>query len=249
MIGTTSIMTALWATTPVVVMAVVSPEDDAFVRDTVARAAAEVDKGRYEAALQILSDAEKRRPHAVYVFVRATIEERRGNCRAAIDLYEHFLQFGVPEADAEEARLGISRCREALPSSPTGPETTPTQTSDPSPEPEDPDAAKRRWHLDPLGGALLLTGVAGLGTGLGLYVQSRSDERAANDADTLEAYEAKGQRARRFNAAGIAMLGVGSALIVGAIVRYTLVATSERRAQVAIGWGRDLPTLGVRARF
>ena len=245
MIGTTSIATALWATTPVVVVVgATAPDEDTFVRDTVARAAAEVDKGRYEAALQILSDAEKREPKAVFVFVRATIEERRDNCPAAIELYQRFLDLDVPKADADEARQGIERCRESLP--PPDPDADPEATP---PKPTDPPTTKPRWHLDPLGGVLLFSGVAGLGTGLGLYVQSRSDERAANEAEALDEYESKSRRARRFNAAGITMLGVGSALIVGAIVRYTLVGTSERRAQVAVGWGRDLPTLGVRARF
>lgn len=243
MIGTTSIVTALTATSPVVVVAAAAPDESAFVRDTVARAAAEVEKGRYEAALQILSDAERREPKPVFVFVRATIEEKRGNCEAAIDLYERFLDLGAPEADADEAQDGIARCRDAVPPPKPGPPPTT------APKTQPPEQTQRRWHLDPLAGVLLFTGVAGLGTGLGLYVQSRSDERAANDADSLDDYENKAQRARTFNAAGITMLGVGSALIVGAVVRYTLVATRERRTRVAVGWGGQYPTLGVRARF
>ena len=49
-------------------------DDAAYVRDVVSQAAAHVEAGRYERALEVLDQAERERPLPVFVYVRATIE-------------------------------------------------------------------------------------------------------------------------------------------------------------------------------
>lgn len=238
-------------------LAVAAPARDeaAYVRDVVGRAAAHVEAGRYEQALAVLDQAERERPLPVFVYVRATVEERRGDCERASALYREFLEHDVPEADAEDARQGQARCREALglpAEDPTVPEPPAGDDAGEASDREggrdvDPargDAVDRgpgdgrepprsRWYADPLGGVLTAGGVAGLGVGLGLSVQSRADARAADDASSLQTFDDRAQRAVRLDRAGIATMAVGGALLVAGAVRYALVGTRDRR-RVAI---------------
>jgi tetratricopeptide (TPR) repeat protein len=219
-----------------------------YVRDVVGRAAAHVEAGRYEQALAVLDEAERARPLPVFVYVRATVEERRGDCERAIVLYREFLEHEVPQADAEDARQGQARCRRTLglPSEDSVAVDTPegddvdrsagAQTDrgagdDGSDEVEPP--VSRRWYADPLGGVLMAGGVVGLGVGLGLYGQSRAEARAADDASDLQTFDDRAQRAVRLDRAGIATMAVGGALLVAGAVRYALVGTRDRR-RVAI---------------
>ncbi len=220
------VASAMASTTILPVAAAVEPEpDDVYVRDVVSRAAGHVEAGRYDEALAVLDEAERTRPYSVFIYVRATIEERRGDCERAAALYREFLEHEVPDADARDARDGEARCREALglPASDAPPDA-PTPTTDETFEEPPPP-----WHTDPLGGVLVVAGVAGVGVGAGLYVQSRVDERAASTATSLQLYDDRSRRAVRLNAAGIATLAIGSALLAGGIVRYALIATRGRR--------------------
>lgn len=239
-------------------IAVAAPARDeaAYVRDVVGRAAAHVEAGRYEQALAVLDEAERERPLPVFVYVRATVEERRGDCERASVLYREFLAHDVPEADAEDARQGQARCREALglpAEDPVVPEPPASEQAGEASDREGRDGVdgergdevdrgpgdgrepprSRRWYADPLGGVLMAGGVAGLGVGLGLYVQSRSDARAADDASSLQTFDDRAQRAVRLDRAGIATMAVGGALLVAGAVRYALVGTRDRR-RVAI---------------
>ncbi|MCA9709460.1 MAG: hypothetical protein KDK70_26705, partial [Myxococcales bacterium] len=104
-----------------------------------------------------------------------------------------------------------------------------------SPEGPGPEAPPTPpWHTDPWGGVLVVGGVAGLGAGIGLYVQSRADARAAQSADTLQSYDDRATRALRLDRAGIATMAIGSALIAGGVIRYVVVATRGRRSRVAL---------------
>lgn len=229
-------------------------DEAAYVRDVVGRAAAHVEAGRYEQALAVLDEAERERPLPVFVYVRATVEERRGRCEQAMALYRDFLAHDVPQADAEDARRGQARCRAALglpaedavvaeppAGDDTGGEVEPDapdgieRDTDPAPAAADdrePPRA-RRWYADPLGGALMAGGVVGLGVGIGLSAQSRADARAADDAASLQTFDDRAQRAIRLDRAGIATMAVGGALLVAGAVRYAVVGTRDRR-RVAI---------------
>lgn len=233
------------------VWAAPAADEAEYVRDVVGRAAAHVEAGRYEQALAVLDDAERERPLPVFVYVRATVEERRGDCQRAIALYRRFLEHDVPPADAEDARQGQARCREALGLPPEDTAAAPTTPGDEAgdgagvdrdqPEADaDRDAgdeveppAPRRWYADPLGGTLMAGGVVGVGVGVGLYAQSRADARAADAAADLQTFDDRAQRAVRLDRAGIATMAVGGALIVAGVVRYALVGTRDRR-RVAI---------------
>jgi hypothetical protein len=247
---TAALALALSVASPPPVLA--APADEAeYVRDVVGRAAAHVEAGRYQQALAVLDRAERERPLPVFVYVRATVEERRGDCERASALYREFLEHDVPAADAEDARRGQARCREALGlpaegtvvvETPAGDDTggeiardAPDEVDRPADEAGDElePRASRRWYADPLGGVLVAGGVVGLGVGVGLFGQSRADARAAAEATGLQTFDDRAQRAERLDVAGIATMAVGGALLVGGVVRYALVGTRERR-RVAI---------------
>lgn len=227
----------------VIAFAAPATEDD-YVRAVVSEVAAHMEAGRNDKALAVLDAAERERPHVVFIYTRATIEELRGNCEQAAALYRQFLDHGVPPADAADARRGEDRCRAILGLPPI------ERDDDEADRPREPDESTETtelivepppppppWHTDPWGGVLVFGGVAGLGAGIGLYVQSRADERATEEAVDLQSFDERSRRAERLNAAGIATMAVGSALIVGGVVRYALVGTRARRRRVAVGFG------------
>lgn len=218
------------------VQAAPAADEAEYVRDVVGRAAAHVERRRYAEALAVLDQAERERPLPVFLYVRATIEERRGNCEGAVALYRRFLALDVPAKDAEDARRGVQRC-EGEPARVPEPEVVPAPATDaaatdasPSSDPSRTDRPPPRpWYADPWGGALVGVGVVGVGVGVGLVVQSRIDARAAADATGLQAFDDRSLRAVALDRAGIATMAVGGALLVAGAIRYTLVGTRERR--------------------
>lgn len=204
--------------------------DDAYVREVARRVATHMEAEHYAAALREIEAAESTRPLSDFVFMRALVEEERGNCRAAVPLYDRFLESGPLPKDAEAARAGRIRCgAEAEP----GPEPTPVSPHDPPPPTPKP------WYGDPVGGTLVIGGTVALGAGLGLFVQARADERAAERADTLAAHERLGDRASKLGIAAVSVLATGGALVVGGVIRYVVVARRGGRGarKVAIGPG------------
>ncbi|MCH9685086.1 MAG: hypothetical protein K0V04_26855 [Deltaproteobacteria bacterium] len=211
-----------------------SPTSEERVRSAAHRAATLVREGRYEAALQVLDDAEREDRDPVFIYVRAMVEERRGDCDRAVAGYRQFLNLDVPPQEAHDARAGIVRCGEVPPAvvddAPVAePASAPTEEAPPATAAPAPTDQPRRWYADPLGGVLLGGGVVGVGTGVGLLVQARVDSRGSTNASTLPEYERRSDRAVVFNRAGIITLGVGGALIAGAIVRYAIVGRRQKR--------------------
>jgi hypothetical protein len=218
-----------------------------YVRDVVGRAAAHVERGRFEPALAVLDEAERTRPLPVFVYVRATIEERRGDCARAVSLYRRFLELDVADEDAEDARRGMTRCGEgpappvdeAMPADPRDVDPTPAPAASSSPD-TPPATPPRPWWTDPLGGALVATGVVGVGTGAALLGQSRADVRAASDATSLQRFDDRSRRALVLDRAGIVTIAIGSALLLGGAVRWAVVGTRFRRHAIAQRLGPGL---------
>jgi len=231
-------------------------DDDAYVRTVASEAAGHVKAGRYAQALAVLDRAERDRPHAVFIYVRATIEEQRGNCERAAKLYREFLGHDVPEADAHDALAGEARCREALglpPIEASGQTPPGDPIADPASDEGDSsiDTSPPPWHTDPVGGVLAVVGAVGLGAGVALLVQSRVDRRAAEGATELQLYDDRSQRATRLNTAGIVTLSVGAALLAGGVLRYAIVARRARRPRVSLapGWSPLGPAASATLRF
>ncbi|MCA9708360.1 MAG: hypothetical protein KDK70_21095, partial [Myxococcales bacterium] len=75
--------------------------------------------------------------------------------------------------------------------------------------------------------------VTALSVGTGLYLQALADDRRAAKAGTTDEFRTASQRALTLSGAGIAGFTVGSALVVGAVVRYVVVARRRPRSTTA----------------
>lgn len=158
-----------------------------------------------------------------------------GECALALPMYEEYLA-GTP-SQANQARTAqlIRYCEEELEAErareaaivPALPPAEPEPLVDDGPEPPPP----RPWYRDPTGDALaaigLATAVAG-GVVLGLGVR---EGRTGGDANTDAAFGKTLDRAETRTLAGGITLGVGSALLLGGIVRWVVV---ERRNRIDV---------------
>jgi hypothetical protein len=205
--------------------------DDAFVRAVAQRVAEVMHDEKYAAALAEIEKAERERPLPDFVFMRAKVEETRGNCVAAVSLYGRFLETEPRREDAEAARAGRARCGAKDDGA----------TSNPAPAPVSAvERPERPWYADPGGGALVIGGTVAIGVGLGLFVQARADERSAERADTLEQHERLGDRSRKLGIAAVSVLAAGGALVLGGVVRYVVVGRRARKAERRVTLGSDL---------
>jgi hypothetical protein len=123
-----------------------------------------------------------------------------------------------------EAEAVIEDCREILGDEAEPEPPPPTVRVDATPEP--PPPARVKWWRDPAGGALLGTGLAATAVGATLYGLSFARARD-QPGETEMAFEDRRQSVRSFSAAGITLLAVGGALLVGAIVRYAVVGRTR----------------------
>ena len=207
------------------------------VRAAADEAAVLVQEERYDEAMATLDAAERERADPVFVFMRGVVEDERGNCEAAIEHYDRFLALDVPEMDAQEARRRRDRCAQQLPPPPKheDPVATPapppaTTPVPPAAPPRDaPSPPPRKWYADPAGVTLSVVGIAALATGAGLYTQAQADARAARESTVLDRFDERATRAERLNRAGIALLSIGGAIVVAAIVRYAVVGARARK--------------------
>ncbi|MCA9706227.1 MAG: hypothetical protein KDK70_10295 [Myxococcales bacterium] len=219
------------------VLAVAAAPSDvgAFVRAPVDDAPADPDllveqarqrfeQGRFAEAAALLADLYAIDPRPEYLYSRGQALRLAGNCQEAIGALDAFLATSPPQSDVEDAEHWIARCREHLgatePEAPPAIAPEPTPPSSPTQAPDEPP----RWHRDPLAGSLLGLGLVGMGTGAGLvggaFAMARAD---APPGEGQAAHVERQRRVDRLATAGWSTLGVGSALVVGAIVRWAVV--------------------------
>jgi hypothetical protein len=203
-------------------------------------------QGHYvEAAEAFALEYETTRDPAL-LFGRAMALQRAGNCWAAIDAFEQFIETSPPESDVAEARRQIEGCNRVLGVQPPRSEPT-TELPPPSPSPElgDGDRDQPAWYRDRLGGALVGVGVPVMFGGIGLYGASFAvAENVARDTET--AYEDRRVRVRAMAISGLTLLGVGAAVAIAGAVRYAMVRRSRTAAIDARGIARNVATLSWR---
>lgn len=186
------------------------------------------EQGRFAEAAVLLADLYAIDPRPEYLYSRGQALRLAGNCQEAIGALDAFLATNPPQPDVEDAERWIARCREHLGA--TGPDEPAVVAPAPAPasSPGDAPVPPRHWARDPLAGALLGVGVVGVGTGAGLvggaFAMARTD---VGPGEGQAAHVDRQRRIDRLAASGWAALGVGSALVVGAIIRWAVV---RRRA-------------------
>lgn len=184
-----------------------------------------LDTGEHDKAMAILQEADPRAQSPALVYMRGVVEEDRGNCRDAMDHYEHYIDMGVPDVDAEAARRRRDRCARLLEAAraQTEPAVAPPVTPTPSPPRDEP-----RRRVDPWAIALTSVGVVGVGVGAGLFGQGRVDENAARGAFDLQTYRERGERAASLQRTGVAVMVVGGGILAVGIARFVWVSVARR---------------------
>jgi hypothetical protein len=82
-----------------------------------------------------------------------------------------------------------------------------------------------------VGGALVGAGVFALAVGGGLYGGAKAEERSAMTATNVVAYGERIDRAYTLSRAGLSVMIVGSALVVGGVVRWVVLARRSDRSR------------------
>jgi tetratricopeptide (TPR) repeat protein len=192
------------------------------------RARTSFDAGRFAEAAEVLSELYAIDPRPEYLYSRGQALRLAGDCAGAIGALDAFLATAPPKDDVADAEHWIARCREHL-----GPQNEPPppvvpKTQAEAPPPAAPAQADVKWQRDPLAVSLCTVGLAGMVTGAGLV--GGAFATASSDAEeSMSEHVDRQRRADRLAIAGWSVLGVGSALVVGAIVRWVVVRRRARR--------------------
>jgi len=212
----------------------------------------------FDAAAAAVEAAYLIEPNPILLYPWAQAERSRGNCAAAVELYQRFLDSGPSEEAAAPARENMQRCQEQLdaeaaskPPEEEDPEDEVVVEEEPEPEPapapvikKDDEPKAKRWYADPVGGVLVGVGIVGVGVGAGLMGAGSSAAGKAADVDSHSKYLDERDRATGLRNGGAIALSIGGALVVGGVVRYVLVAKKGEQGK-ANAW-RVAPEVGRR---
>jgi tetratricopeptide (TPR) repeat protein len=201
----------------------------------VERAEEAFEAGRYEDAADAFGEAFAADPDPKFVYAQAQAERLGGDCARAIELYDRFLALDPEPGPAEDARTNRERCRQDLErtSPPPAPDPPPPRPKVVTLVHDDAPPAPRPWHRDPLGGALVGSGLFVAALGTGLLVGGVTIDRSAADAAVEGDFERDRDRGLAMHRAGIALTAIGAAIVVGGVVRWIVVARRSRDARAS----------------
>lgn len=208
--------------------------------DPAKRAEAAFEAGDYEAAAAAAGEAYAAKGDPMFLYAQAQAERFGGRCELAIEHYRQFIAAVPSSAATLAAQDNIAECEAVLgrtdddatpdPIEPLAADPTAPVPTAPADEPGDQSRPRSaHWARDPLGGVLVGVGVGAVAVGGGLYGQARVDERAASQATEVVTYGERIDRAYTWSRAGVSLMVVGGAAIVGGVVRWAVLARKARR--------------------
>jgi hypothetical protein len=191
-------------------------------------------EGRWDDASVAFDAAWRRSGDPTFLYTRAQVERRAGRCDKAIELFEQFLGTS-PAAEAEAAaRRYLEECRASLPPpDPVAADPVPAPVppvGDEPPPPVAPARPTRRWSRDPLAPVLVSIGGAAMVGGAALLGIAATRFSGARDEPDDRRYADRVAGARRLEIAGATILPIGTALVIGGIVRWALLARGARQS-------------------
>jgi hypothetical protein len=181
-------------------------------------------------------------PEPSLLYAAAQALRLGGDCTRAMPLYKKYLETKLKPDQVTAANAGVELCEKKLASEPrpepnptphpvVTPEPAPvTPTLDPVSPPRDPQAP--RWYRDPIGGALVGGGAIGIVVGVVYTLKASSTKKDADAAMFRDDFQDLLDQTTSQRRIGGVALGVGAALVVGGVVRYTLHARSGKRVTV-----------------
>ncbi len=208
------------------------------------RGVAAYTKGDYATASEALGQSYALEPDVETLFAWAQTERKLDRCDKANELYAKLLAADLPDENKTAIRAKLEECRVIIaaqkPVEPTPPPVEPTPPPvEPTPLPvvdtPEPVPAGRTWWKDPVGGALVLGGVVGLGVGGFMLASASSADSDKDSATSYGQFQRLEDTAKSRGTIGVIAVSAGAALVVGGIVWYATRGGDERPTQVT-GW-------------
>lgn len=184
--------------------------------------------GEHERAMQRLDAVDPDALFAPLVYMRGVVEEDRGNCPAAIEHYEHYIEMDVLDVDASAAARRRDRCERLMEAARA--HAPPPPAAAPPPEPPAPVDEPPPRYADPWAISLTALGVVGVGIGAGLFGQGRVEENAAEDAFDLQTYRERGERAEALQRTGVTLMAIGGGVVAIGVARFVWISVARKRA-------------------
>jgi tetratricopeptide (TPR) repeat protein len=161
----------------------------------------------YDAAIAYLSRSYGLVSRSDVLYAWAQAERLRGNCAAAVPLYERFTHDSANALESTRAHEQLERCRRLLPVP---------------------------WYRDWVGHALTLSGVAGLTAGTAFFASSQAANDDARAATSYPAYASAWSRAHDDRRNAIVGWSVGGGLVVAGVGHYIWFALRQKPPPVAV---------------
>ena len=237
--------------------------DEDAARQAYERARTHFAAEEFLAAAEALREAYALDPQVDYLYQRGHALRLAGGCAGAIEVFERVEAQVQAEAQRAEVQRWIEHCRDVVRAAGAadddvgGDANAVDATVEPMPSDEDrlgddigsPPVDAPPPRKDVLAGALLGVGstvaVAGAGMVIGASVVAGRDVDRESEPD----YERRAAQVRTLQVAGGVALGVGLAVVVGAVARYGILVARRRRAADRAGLSVGVDAGGVRLRF
>lgn len=163
-------------------------------------------------------------PAPVLLYSLGQLSRLQGDCARARERFLAFLDTNPPEAAATDTRVNLERCRPAEPIDEPPIEPIDPVEPDPNPVPPRPEPKP-----DTLGVVLTSVGAVVAGVGVGVFGGAFAVRGRADDAFDVATFERGVRRADAMYWSGVALMSVGTAVLVGGIVRLVLVRKRSAR--------------------
>jgi tetratricopeptide (TPR) repeat protein len=210
------------------------------------------DTNDYAAAIAELKAGQKIEAHPIFLYALGQTYRKQGDCAHAVESYLAFLATRPDNDLANAARKHIAECPAGRPAEPAVTPPAPAPPPPPhaaQPAEREPDRVpEAHFYADVPGDVLAAGGALGLGLGITYFVLGDRDARGANVATTLARRQAFAARSDRERTIGTISTIAGGALVVGAVVRYVMVAGRKSEPAVSVtvtpsavmaGWSRS----------
>lgn len=197
----------------------------------------------YPTAERELQAAYDRDAAPVLLYSLGQLARLQGDCTRARRHFLAYLATDPPEAAAADTRVNLERCQGAGIEATLEPAPEPAPPVDvaaaaPAPPPE-----PRAKRPDAAALSLTIVGATIASAGIGVFAGSFAVRDQANEAADFGDFDRGVRRSDALHTAGLALMSVGAAVLVGGVVRWVVVSrrTKDRAANLfARPWGLAL---------